>query len=156
MDKLVMLKSAQMQELESKKAEFEIEKIKAEVDAKALQERANEDITIRKLQVRHVANRYEMICNLQRVGADAIQIGHHANGRRRESCFRANIQHYPAVFVATSANSSSFWRSGWHSLGIQLVLPVYCCVAVNNSDKAGPTCPCTRDLILSINPARVS
>jgi ATPase family AAA domain-containing protein 3A/B len=52
MDKLVTLKSKQMQDLESKKSEFEIEKIKAEVDAKAQQERANEDIAIRKLQVR--------------------------------------------------------------------------------------------------------
>ena len=49
---LIAAKNAEYgRELDTRKATFEIEKIKAEVSAKAMQERANEDVAIRKLQV---------------------------------------------------------------------------------------------------------
>ena len=83
-DRLSALRGKQAQELDARKAEFEIEKIKAEVEAKALQERANEDVAIRKLQVRCIIN-YLSIVTIGHVDCvymiiDAIQIRHPANG----------------------------------------------------------------------------
>jgi ATPase family AAA domain-containing protein 3A/B len=59
---------------EQSKANIEIEKIKAEIEAKALQERMNEDVTIRRIQMEAQLNTQKMIDIIKIISTHILQI----------------------------------------------------------------------------------
>lgn len=66
--KLMEMRESQRQRVESKRLEYEKEKIRAETDAKIQQERMNEEIEVKKIQLRAKLETERMIQGIKSVG----------------------------------------------------------------------------------------
>jgi ATPase family AAA domain-containing protein 3A/B len=88
---LQSLRQAQSEALESKRLEYEKEKIRAEIEARAQQERINEEIAIRKLQTQSKLDTERMVEGIKSVSLQVTAIVRDVFSRPRQLAILAGI-----------------------------------------------------------------
>ncbi len=109
-EKLQEMASRNQRELEAQRSSFEKEKIRAEIQAKAEQERANEDVTIRRLQMQSMLDTKAMVESVQVVSAQLSKLALELVSRPRQLAAVGGIVLAAVVFYYSAKELVSMVR----------------------------------------------